>query len=86
MTGSSGPLYTRNGSFKILPSGELANGDGYTLRSTSGGTINVVAGKQINITKEGIVQQDNQFDGVRSPCRFVPICALGIHNGLHSPL
>jgi flagellar basal body rod protein FlgG len=63
VNGPKGPLYTRNGSFRILPSGDLANGDGYPLQSKNGGTINVSAGKTINITKEGIVQQDGQNVG-----------------------
>ena len=41
----------------------MANGDGYTLRNTNGTTINVGAGKQINITKEGVVQQDGETVG-----------------------
>jgi flagellar basal-body rod protein FlgF len=58
-----GPLYTRNGSFRILPTGELANGEGYTIRSTDGGTINIGTAKQINITTEGVVQRDGQSVG-----------------------
>jgi len=63
VNGPLGPLYTRNGSLKVLPSGELATGDGYPLRSAAGSTINVAAGKQINITREGNVQQDGQTVG-----------------------
>jgi flagellar basal-body rod protein FlgG len=63
VNGPKGLLYTRNGNLRILPSGELANGDGYTLRNTNGTTINVGAGKQINITKEGVVQQDGETVG-----------------------
>jgi flagellar basal body rod protein FlgG len=63
VNGPKGLLYTRNGSLRILPTGELANSDGYPLRSTSGATINVGSGKQINITKEGMVQQDGQSVG-----------------------
>ena len=61
--GPQGPLYTRNGSLKVLPSGELATSDGYPLRSTTGSTISVAAGKEINITREGSVQQDGQTLG-----------------------
>jgi flagellar basal-body rod protein FlgF len=61
--GPQGPLYTRNGSLKVLPSGELATSDGYPLRSTAGSTISVAAGKEINITREGNVQQDGQTLG-----------------------
>jgi flagellar basal body rod protein FlgG len=60
VNGPKGLLYTRNGSLRILPSGELANNDGYTVRSTTGSTITVAPGKQINITREGIVQQEGQ--------------------------
>ena len=37
VNGPKGPLYTRNGSLQVLPSGELATADGYALRNTSGG-------------------------------------------------
>jgi flagellar basal-body rod protein FlgF len=63
VNGPTGTLYTRNGAFKVLPSGELTNSDGYTLRGKSGGTITVAPGKEINITKEGLVQQDGQTAG-----------------------
>jgi flagellar basal body rod protein FlgG len=63
VNGPKGPLYTRNGNLKVLPTGELANAEGYTLRSTTGSTINVGAGKQINITTEGNVQQDGRNVG-----------------------
>jgi flagellar basal body rod protein FlgG len=61
--GKSGPLYTRNGSLKVLPSGELATGDGFALRNTSGGTIKVAAGQPIEITPDGVVSQNNQSLG-----------------------
>lgn len=63
LNGPKGSLYTRNGSLKILPSGELASGDGYPLQSSTGATIKVAAGKEINITREGNVQQDGQTLG-----------------------
>ena len=63
VNGPKGPLYTRNGTLRILPSGELANGEGYTLQSTTGGTISVSAGKEVNITREGVVQQGGQSVG-----------------------
>jgi len=63
VNGPNEPLYTRNGSFKTLASGELASGDGYALRSTTGSTISVAPGKPINITREGNVQQDGQTLG-----------------------
>jgi flagellar basal body rod protein FlgG len=58
LTGPNGPIYTRNGSLRILPTGELAGGDGYPIRSTGGNPIKVVTDKPIIITAEGQVQQD----------------------------
>ena len=63
VTGPQGPLYTRNGNLKILPAGELATSDGYPVQTPGGTTIKVTAGQQINITKEGNVQQDGQTIG-----------------------
>src|SRR5882672_2525041 len=34
--GPSGPLYTRNGSLQILPSGDLATAEGYALQGAGG--------------------------------------------------
>lgn len=58
--GHQGPLYTRNGSLQVLPSGNLATADGYPLRNTSGGAIQVSSGKPIEISRDGTVQQDGQ--------------------------
>lgn len=63
LNGPSGALYTRNGSFRILPSGELGSSDNLPVRSTGGGTISVGTGKQITITPYGDVQQDGQTVG-----------------------
>jgi flagellar basal-body rod protein FlgF len=68
--GPQGTLYTRNGALKVLPTGELATGDGYAIRSTTGSTISVAAGKQINITREGNVQQDGLTVGQISVVDF----------------
>jgi flagellar basal-body rod protein FlgF len=58
LAGPNGPIYTRNGSLRILPTGELAGASGYPIRTAGGGTIKVATGKQITITTEGAVQQD----------------------------
>jgi flagellar basal body rod protein FlgG len=64
--GPSGPLYTRNGSLRVLASGELATADGYTLQTVptaqkpDGGTIQVLSDKPIEISSDGTVTQDAQ--------------------------
>jgi flagellar basal-body rod protein FlgF len=60
VSGPKGPLYTRNGSLKILPTGELANGDGYPLQSAGGGTIQVRPNAPITIASNGTVTQGGQ--------------------------
>jgi len=61
--GPSGPLYTRNGSLRILPSGEIGTSEGYPMRTPGGGTIQVVPGKAITISTDGVVTQEGQRIG-----------------------
>lgn len=63
VNGPNGPVYTRNGNFQVLPSGELATADGYPLRSISGKTIKVSSSQPIEIATDGTVQQGGQSLG-----------------------
>ena len=76
VNGTSGPLYTRNGTFRILPSGELATNEGYTLRNKKGGTIRVVPQKAITISSDGTVQQEGQSAGQMEVVQFPSTAAL----------
>lgn len=63
--GPSGPLYTRNGSFKLSASGVLTTMDGYPVRGVSPPNqppkkIQTVSQGPIQITDDGTVQQDGQ--------------------------
>jgi flagellar basal-body rod protein FlgF len=58
LTGPGGVLYTRNGSFKVLPSGELGTGDGLPLRGRGGSPIRIPSSKPITISTDGVVHQD----------------------------
>ena len=60
VNGPSGPLYTRNGSLQVLASGELAVAGKYPLEDQNGNTIHVTSGKPIEISTDGVVQQDGQ--------------------------
>jgi flagellar basal-body rod protein FlgG len=61
--GPNGPLYTRNGNLQVTASGQLATSEGYPVRNADGGTIQVTAGKPINISTTGAVQQNGQTVG-----------------------
>jgi flagellar basal body rod protein FlgG len=57
VNGPNGPLYTRNGSLQILPSGDLAVADGYPLAGAEGATIKANSSGAIEISRDGTVSQ-----------------------------
>jgi flagellar basal body rod protein FlgG len=63
--GASGPLYTRNGAFKLSPAGVLTTVDGYPVRGIAPAgqpakKIQAVSQSPITISSDGTVQQDGQ--------------------------
>ena len=63
LAGPSGPLYTRNGNFQVLSTGELGNTDGLLLRGVGGSPIRVSSNKPITISPDGVVRQNGQSIG-----------------------
>ena len=66
--GTSGPMYTRNGAFKLSPTGVLTTIDGYPVRGVSppdqpAKKIQAVSQNPIHISSDGTVQQDGQTLG-----------------------
>jgi len=81
--GPNGPLYTRNGSLQVLPSGALATADGYPITTASGGTIQVSPGQPIEISTDGTVKQSGKtlgqlavvtFSSTKSLAKFGSTC------------
>ena len=63
--GPSGPLYTRNGAFKLSPTGVLTTMDGYAVNAVVPANappkkIQAVSQGPIQISADGTVQQDGQ--------------------------
>jgi flagellar basal-body rod protein FlgF len=58
VNGPNGPLYTRNGSFKISSKGDLTGADGYAVRGAGGSPIHVQPGAAIEIAADGSVSQN----------------------------
>lgn len=56
----SGPLLTRDGSFRLSPGGDLETQDGLKLRGQDGNPIQLDASKPVEITGEGEIRQDGQ--------------------------
>ena len=54
----SGPLYTRDGGFKLSKDGFLETQDGFRLRNQEGKPIQVDSSKSVEIATDGIVRQD----------------------------
>lgn len=57
---SSGPLYTRNGNFRLSGTGQLETLEGYSLQGTDGNPITVDPTKPVEITPDGAIRQDGQ--------------------------
>jgi len=74
--GPSGPLYTRNGSLRVLGSRQLATADGYPLQTAGGGTISITSGKPIEIATDGTVTQESQTLGQLQMVDFASTSSL----------
>jgi flagellar basal-body rod protein FlgF len=63
VNGPTGPLFTRNGSFKLTPSGVLVTSDGMPVRNRNGGTIQTRSASALEVAADGTVVQDGQSLG-----------------------
>ncbi len=61
--GPSGNLFTRNGSFRVLPGGSLVTAEGYAVRTVSGGNLKVQPSGALEVSPDGTVQQNGQALG-----------------------
>jgi flagellar basal-body rod protein FlgF len=57
VAGPNGPLYTRNGSFQLSPSGVLTTSDGYPVRAVGGGAIQLQPDLPIEVASDGSIRQ-----------------------------
>ncbi len=58
-----GPLYTRDGSFRLSPAGLLVTADGQAVRGAGGAPINLSSAQPVEISRDGAVLQDGQTVG-----------------------
>jgi flagellar basal-body rod protein FlgF len=63
VNGPNGPLYTRNGSFRLGPDGRLVTSEGYSVRGAGGGPVVLQPGRSIYITPDGAIRQDGAAAG-----------------------
>jgi flagellar basal-body rod protein FlgF len=62
VTGPSGPLYTRNGSFQLSNTGVLTTADGYPVTGNDG-PIQTQSNAPIEVQQDGTIQQSGQTLG-----------------------
>ena len=63
VNGPSGPLYTRNGNFRLAVDGKLTSPDGYPVRDSQGAPLTLQATRPLEISSDGTVTQDGVVAG-----------------------
>ncbi|HVN06380.1 MAG TPA: flagellar basal-body rod protein FlgF [Bryobacteraceae bacterium] len=76
VSGPSGDLYTRNGSFHLTPQGTLVSTEGYAVRTVAGGNIQAQGSGALQISRDGTVTQDGQVLGRLAVADFAEAGAL----------
>ena len=71
LNGPSGPLYTRNGNFRVDRAGKITTTEGYALRLIGGASLQVGLG-QFDIAPDGTVRQGESVLGRLEVVEFQP--------------
>jgi flagellar basal body rod protein FlgG len=74
--GSNGPLYTRNGSFRVSAEGKLADSEGHAVLASDGSSIAIEANQPIVISPDGTVRQGGAAVGQISVVSFANTAGL----------
>ena len=76
VTGPAGPLYTRNGSFRVTASGILATPEGYPVRGNGGAALTAGPGGRLEIDSTGTVRQEGNIIGQLEIADFTSTAGL----------
>jgi flagellar basal-body rod protein FlgF len=76
VNGPSGPLYTRNGNFRLAADGKLTTPDGYPVRDPQGTPLILQSGRPIEISRDGTVTQDGAIIGKLEVVDFTSTAGL----------
>ena len=63
VNGPAGPLYTRNGNFRLSPAGALVTADGYAVRGAAGAPVNLQSSQPVEISSDGTIRQNGLVTG-----------------------
>lgn len=72
----AGPLYTRDGNFRISPAGQLVTVEGNAVRAAGGGVLNLSQSSPVEVLADGTVRQQGQTVGQMEIVDFADASAL----------
>ena len=76
MNGPSGPLYTRNGNFRLAPDGKLVTNEGYAVRDQQGAPLTIAGRLPVEVAGDGTVTQDGAVIGKLEVADFTSTAGL----------
>ena len=79
VNGPTGPLYTRDGSFRLARDGQLITAEGYPVRDTSGNSLSLPGTGVVQISADGTVTQDGAVMGQLQIAGFTSTAGLIKH-------
>jgi flagellar basal-body rod protein FlgF len=82
-TTPTGPLYTRNGNFRLSPAGQLQTQDGYPVQSSDGKPLVLDTAQKFEVTPEGEVRQGGQHVSQIAVVDFKDPSLLAKRGGLY---
>jgi flagellar basal-body rod protein FlgF len=83
VNGPSGPLYTRNGKFKVSPKGLLETADGYAVATASGRPLILDPALPFNVSADGVIRQSGSEIDRLKVVRFTTPEGLSKRNGTY---
>lgn len=63
VNGPTGPLYTRNGNFRLASDGKLISAEGYPVRNAQGVPVTLQSARGLEISSDGTITQDGVAAG-----------------------
>jgi flagellar basal-body rod protein FlgF len=76
VNGPGGPLYTRNGSFRLAKDGRLSTTEGYAVRNADGNSLTLQGTGPVQIAADGTVTQDGVAVGQLQIADFTSTAGL----------
>jgi flagellar basal-body rod protein FlgF len=76
VNGPSGPLYTRNGNFRLAPDGKLVTNEGYAVRDQQGAPLTIAGRLPVEVAGDGTVTQEGAVIGKLEVADFTSTAGL----------